>query len=80
MKTLDDCQTCANNARQVQQAFLDPLNRFGTMQEHRCNEYDLYLHPDWLIVHYIQFGGAVAFAEEREKQLALAKLVPEYYI
>jgi len=80
MKTPEDCATCANNAKQVEEAFLDPLNRLGTMQEYKCDDYGLYLNRNWLILHYIKFGGAIAFAQERERLLALAAIVPEYYI
>ena len=51
-----------------------------TMKEHSCDEYGLFYNPNWLLMHYITFGGAIAFAEEREKQLALATMVPEWYI
>jgi hypothetical protein len=80
MKNLEDCKTCGNNYKQVEQAFLDPLNRLGTMQEHKCDDYGLYLHPNWLVIHYIKFGGADAFALERERMLALAEMTPEYCI
>lgn len=37
------------------------------MVEHSCDEYELFRHPDWLIMHYIENGGAKKHAELRNK-------------
>jgi len=39
------------------------------MVEHGCNETELFAHPEWLINHYIEKGGAVAFAQRRKDAL-----------
>jgi len=64
-----------NNWRQIVEALTCPLNRAMTMREHSCNEMDLFNHPEWLIKHYIENGGAVAFAKKRSPQPE-----PEYMI
>lgn len=54
---------------QIVDAMTCPLNRFATMVEHSCNEYDLHKHPDWLIEHYIKHGGADYWATKREQYI-----------
>jgi hypothetical protein len=64
-----------NNWRQVVEALTCPINRMSTMIEHSCNEWTLFEHPEWLISHYVENGGAAAFAKRRGPQLE-----PEYHI
>jgi hypothetical protein len=64
-----------NNLMQAVEALTCPVNRFATMREHSCNEYELFLHPEWLIEHYAKYGGAEAFAKRRGLQRE-----PEYNI
>lgn len=58
---------CRNNISQIVEACLCPINRYATMVEHSCDEYELFRHPDWLIMHYIENGGAKKHAELRNK-------------
>jgi len=58
-----------NNWRQIVESLTCPLNRAMTMVEHGCNETELFAHPEWLINHYIEKGGAVAFAQRRKDAL-----------
>jgi hypothetical protein len=39
-------------------------NRHGTRVEHACDDRTLEEHPEWLIQHYIEHGGAVWAAEK----------------
>jgi hypothetical protein len=57
------------NHDQIVDALLCPLNRFATMVEHSCNEYDLHKHPEWLLEHYVRCGGAVYWASKREQYM-----------
>jgi hypothetical protein len=34
------------------------MNIAGTMQEHGCDEKTLLKNPEWLMQHYVEFGGA----------------------
>jgi hypothetical protein len=36
------------------------------MVEHSCDEWELFHHPDWLVMHYVENGGAEAFTKKRE--------------
>ena len=40
-------------------AVLSRENRHGTREEYRCDDRTLEEHPEWLIKHYIEHGGAV---------------------
>ncbi len=73
-------ETLENNWRQAVQAYTCPLNRAMTMVEHSCDEWGLFYHPDWLVMHYINNGGAKAFAIMRDKQAEIEAMEPEYYI
>ena len=56
---------CERNIKQLVEALTCPVNRYATMVEHSCNEMELFHHPDWLVMHYVENGGAIAFAEKR---------------
>jgi len=51
--------------KQVVEALTCPINRHGTRVEHECDDEWLGRHPDLLIKHYIENGGAAAFAKRR---------------
>jgi hypothetical protein len=59
------------SAEQVMEALNCPVNRHCTRVEHDCTDWDLQLHPEWLIQHYIENGGAVAFAQKRKDFIRL---------
>ena len=42
-----------------------PLNRNGTREEHSCDDWELYKHPEWLVEHYLKHGGAEHWAKRR---------------
>jgi hypothetical protein len=52
---------------QVIVALTCPINRDCTRKEHQCDDWELFKHPDWLIRHFIENGGAEAFARRREE-------------
>ena len=53
---------------QLIEALTCPVNRHTTRVEKKCDDWDLFHHPDWLISHYIKNGGAKAFAKHREEK------------
>jgi hypothetical protein len=53
---------------QIIDALTCPVNRHCTRVERNCNDWDLYLHPGWLLEHYIACGGATEFAKRRENK------------
>ena len=60
-----------NNLQQVIEALTCPLNRAMTMVERSCDEWTLFKHPEWLVQHYIENGGATAFAACRGPRVEL---------
>jgi hypothetical protein len=52
---------------QIKDAFLCPINRHSTRVKHKCNDFELYEHPEWLMDHYIKCGGAKEFAKRRDE-------------
>lgn len=50
-------------AQQVD-AIMSWENRHGTREEHGCDDRALEQHPEWLVAHYIKYGGA-KWAEEK---------------
>jgi len=50
-------------------ALLCVINRGATMEEHHCNEHDLFLHPLRLFKHYFKYSGVCL--SKREKILIL---------
>jgi len=44
-----------------------PLNRHATRVEHNCDDWELHKHPDWLINHYTEKGGAEYWAKKRKE-------------
>ena len=55
----------AYNIQQIIEIFTCPVNRHSTRVEYQCSDVELYDHPDWLIKHFIENGGAEAFAKKR---------------
>jgi hypothetical protein len=53
------------NDDQVIEALTCPVNRHCTRVEHNCDDWELHNHPEWLIIHFIENGGAVEFAKRR---------------
>jgi hypothetical protein len=54
------------NQDQIVEALNCPINRHCTRVEHCCDDWELHLHPEWLLEHFISHGGAVEFAKRRE--------------
>lgn len=54
----------AYNLAQKADCVLSLKNRHGTRIEHNCDDKALEEHPEWLIEHYIKYGGAVWAAEK----------------
>jgi hypothetical protein len=52
------------NVAQIIDALTNPLNRHTTRVEHCCSDDELYYHPDWLLKHYAENGGAEKWAKE----------------
>lgn len=46
------------NVGQIVDALTSPLNRHETRVKHSCSDEELYLHPDWLLQHYVDSGRA----------------------
>lgn len=53
------------NLDQIVEAMNCPINRHCTRVEHNCDDWELHLHPEWLIEHFIRCGGATEFAKRR---------------
>lgn len=62
--------------RQIVEALTCPINRHCTRLERRCDDWELWHNPEWLIQHFIDNGGAAAFARRREEFLRVVE-VPE---
>lgn len=56
------------NDDQILDALTCPVNRHCTRVEHGCDDWTLYLNPNWLLEHYIRCGGAVEFANRRQNK------------
>jgi hypothetical protein len=52
---------------QIIDALTCPLNRFATMEEHKCDEWYIHKNPHLLIEHYIRCGGAEEFSKKRDE-------------
>lgn len=81
----------ARQVAQEQDAFLDPVNRHAVRQKLGVDDMYLYQHPQVLLDHYIESGGAEAFAVayrcglvkqhiRRRKRRKKKRREPEYYI
>jgi len=55
------------NLTQILDAVTCPVNRHAVRAKKTCDDWELYKHPDWLIEHYVENGGAVAFARRRSE-------------
>ena len=54
------------NHDQIVDALLCPVNRDMTRREHSCDDRALWENRgQWLIEHYVNFGGATAWAKHR---------------
>jgi len=68
---------------QMIEALTCPVNRHMTRVERGCTNQDLFENPDWLLDHYIRFGGAKAFEKRRsefETEVLTEEETIEYYI
>ena len=76
--------TTAYNRQQLIEALLCPINRNGTREEYRCDDWGLFKNPQWLLEHFMKYGGAEAFARHREdfwKQVEIPDITePDYYV
>jgi hypothetical protein len=52
------------------------LNRNGTREEHKCDDVELLRHPEWLIQHYIDYGGARWAADKFRDKLYIDVEIP----
>ena len=52
------------------------LNRNGTREEHKCDDRELLRHPEWLIQHYIDYGGAKWAADKFRNKLYVDVEIP----
>jgi len=57
------------NGKQIMESFLCPVNRYCTKEEYSCSDEDFMQDKNYerLIKHYIFNGGAVAFAQRRNR-------------
>ncbi len=51
-------------------------NRHGTRVEHNCDDRELARHPEWLMEHYIEHGGAKWAAEQFRDKLWVDVEIP----
>ena len=60
----------SRNGAQIMESFLCPVNRHATREEHGCSDEDFIVGSNYnkLIMHYLQNGGAKAFALKRKYQ------------
>jgi hypothetical protein len=72
---------------QLAEALTCPVNRHATMEEYGLSsDWDLFHNPKLLLKHYIENGGAEAFAAKRDKFMCEVELdpaempQPEYHI
>jgi len=56
------------NLDQIIESLTCPVNRHCTRVEHNCDDWELFKNPEWLIRHFTDNGGAVAFARHREEK------------
>lgn len=66
--------------KQILEAVTCPINRHGTREEHGCDDWELFRHPELLIKHFVENGGAAAFAKRRaefEREIEIPD-PPEY--
>ena len=72
---------CTYKHAQVMEALSCPVNRDATRKERNCDDLVLFDHPEWLVEHYIKYGGAAAFARRREElSFLIEKTRPDYEI
>ena len=50
---------------QIIEALTCPVNRHCTRVEHNCDDWELFKHPEWLMMHFIENGGAKEFTKRR---------------
>lgn len=60
---------------QIHEALTCPVNRHTTRIKYACNDYDLFLNPQWLLENYIKEGGAEGFAKRRSEYKSLCEQV-----
>lgn len=60
---------------QIMEALNCPVNRHCTRVEHDCDDWDLQKNPNWLVKHFIDNGGAVAFAQKRKEFIRLCDCI-----
>lgn len=65
---------------QLQEALTCPLNRDMTRREHECDDWELFRHPEWLMRHYLENGGAIAFASRRADFVRQVEVPEEDYM
>ncbi len=66
------------NAQWVE-ALTCPINRHGTREKHRCDDWELFKHPKWLVEHYHENGGPVAFARRRAEFVRTVEVPDDDY-
>lgn len=64
--------------KQLVEALTCPVNRDAVRRKYNCDDIELFKHPEWLIKHYVENGGAREFAKRRDQpQFLTVKEVPE---
>ena len=62
---------------QMVEALTCPLNRDMTRREHSCDDWELFKHPEWLMWHYHENGGPIAFAARRVEFVRVVEIPDE---
>ena len=57
------------NDAQIIEALTHPINRYAVMKHYSVDEWWLHDHPDIVMEWWINHGGAVEFAKQREKYM-----------
>ena len=64
-------------SEQVFEALTCPVNRHSTRVKYKCNDFELFKHPEWLLDNYIKNSGAEGFAKRRDEFKSLCEHVQD---
>ena len=56
-----------NEVEEIVDALTCPINRYSTMLEYSCDEYELHRRPGLLLKHYYENGGALEFWKHHDE-------------
>lgn len=62
---------------QIVEALTCPINRHATCVKHNCDDNYLHEHPELLINHYNDHGGAEAYARHRNEFVSLCEFIKD---